>query len=227
MARVLYNVMAVLGTLILFNCNYNNRSDVNSERKGTAATKNSRAKEGEDDSMEHFCFFPPVMNNPAFTGVFNDTLKPVAGIGPVGDSDAVSGTSGEPKVYVTGKNIAIASGDNTPAVSDGTDFGRCVMKTGYVTRTFTIRNSGSAALHLSGIPKIAVTGAHAGDFSVMVQPSSPVPVNGITVFTITFSPQSGGPRTASVMIKSDDADESEFTFGIRGTGTRGMAEIGF
>ena len=84
--------------------------------------------------------------------------------------------------------------------------------------TFTITNSGVDPLNLTGSPKVALAGANAGDFTVSLQPTSPVATNGTTTFTVQFSPQGGGARTASLSIANDDADENPFDLVLTGTG---------
>jgi hypothetical protein len=127
----------------------------------------------------------------------------------------------EPRIRVVGNSIVIATGDTTPSAADGTDFGSTDVTTGIVTRTFTIRNVGSAALTLSGTPnKVAVSGTNAADFSVTVQPTSPVAITtGSTTFQVTFDPSSIGTRTASISIASNDVNKNPYTFSIQGKGT--------
>ena len=50
------------------------------------------------------------------------------------------------------------------------------------------------------------------------QPTISVPAGDSTTFTVSFSPSSGGCRTASIRIANDDADENPYTFEIFGQG---------
>ena len=122
-----------------------------------------------------------------------------------------------PEMDVQGKGVSIPDGDTTPEVNDDTDFGSANVTTGSVTHTFTIENTGSANLDLTGTPYVTVT---AGDFSVTAQPTTdPVPAGGgTTTFEITFDPSAVGTRTATVSIANDDADENPYTFEIQGAG---------
>ena len=93
-----------------------------------------------------------------------------------------------------------------------------------MSHTFTILNSGSAELNLTGSPIVSISGSHASDFSVTTQPTSPVAASGgSTTFTIEFAPSAIGLRAATVSIANDDADENPYTFAIQGTGS-GQAE---
>jgi hypothetical protein len=87
-----------------------------------------------------------------------------------------------------------------------------------VVRTFTITNSGSAALNLTGTPKVTLAGAHATNFTVTLQPTSPVVPAGSTTFQVTFAPSAAGLRTAGVSIANDDSNEDPYDFAIQGTG---------
>ncbi len=83
---------------------------------------------------------------------------------------------------------------------------------------FTISNSGTAALDLTGSPLVAISGN--ADFTIFAQPTTdPVPASGgSTTFTVRFNPQATGARSATVSIASDDSDENPFTFSVTGTG---------
>jgi autotransporter-associated beta strand protein len=88
--------------------------------------------------------------------------------------------------------------------------------------TFTIRNTGSAGLDLTGTPPdyVAVSGANAGDFTVTAAPSTPVTSGGgTTTFTVQFAPlgTTGGTRNAVLTILNNDSDEGSFTINVSGT----------
>ncbi len=126
-------------------------------------------------------------------------------------------TSGA-EMNVTGNSTTIVDGDSEPSTSDHTDFGTVTVSSGTQDRTFTIQNTGSATLTLSGSPKVAVGGTHAADFTVTSQPSSPVAASGSTTFTVQFDPSASGTRTATLSIANDDSDENPYNFSIQGTG---------
>jgi hypothetical protein len=134
------------------------------------------------------------------------------------DDFSVQGTQ-VPEINVKGNGASIIDGDTTPSATDDTDFGSATTGGGAVSRTFTIENTGTAALNLTGTPKAALIGANASDFTVSAQPSSPVAAaNGTTTFTIQFTPAATGTRAATVSIANDDADENPYDFSIQGTG---------
>ncbi len=125
-----------------------------------------------------------------------------------------------PEMNVKGNSVTIVDGDSTPALADHTDFGNATIGVSTVVRTFTIENTGSLALNLTGTPnKVVVGGTNAGDFSVTAVPTSPVAAtSGTTTFQVTFTPGGGGLRTATLSIANDDADENPYNFSIQGTG---------
>ena len=93
------------------------------------------------------------------------------------------------------------------------------MSAGSVTRTFTIRNLGAAALTISGAsPYVTVSGAQAANFVVSAAPAASVPSAGSTTFQVTFTPTAAGNHNATVSIGSNDSDESPYTFAILGRG---------
>ncbi len=84
---------------------------------------------------------------------------------------------------------------------------------------FTVKNTGPHNLTLNGSPRVMVDGANAGQFAVIAQPAATVPgPSGSTTFTVRFSPNGSGPRTAALHIANDDSDESLFDINLSGTG---------
>ncbi len=83
---------------------------------------------------------------------------------------------------------------------------------------FTIKNTGSTDLILSGTPKVVVSGTHASLFTITAQPTSPVAPASSTTFTVRFAPTSAGAKTAALSIGSDDADENPFDIQLTATG---------
>jgi hypothetical protein len=124
-----------------------------------------------------------------------------------------------PEIDVRGNSVSIADGDASPSTTDGTNFGSQSVPSGSVSRTFTIANTGAAALNLTSAPLVQISGAQASDFTVTAQPASAVAAGGSTTFTISFDPSASGQRTATVTILNNDANEGTYDFVIRGTGT--------
>ncbi len=130
-----------------------------------------------------------------------------------------------PDIAVYGFANLIADGDTTPNPTDGTDFGTGVaVDGGQVERIFDVYNLGNAPLNLTGNPRVTIGGANAGDFSVTIQPQSPVApgIAGAAFFWIKFNPSASGLRTAIVSIPNDDPDENPYNFAIAGTGNNDL-----
>lgn len=128
-----------------------------------------------------------------------------------------SGGNG-PEITVQGQGITINSGDTTPVSADGTAFGSTSVDGSTIVKSFTIQNDGDASLTLLGTPVVRVTGAHASEFVVNPMPSSSVTAGNSTSFNVTFTPNGGGLRTATISIDSDDGDEGTYTFAVSGYG---------
>lgn len=129
----------------------------------------------------------------------------------------INTTGLSPEIDVIGNGQSIPNNDSTPSASDGTDFGSVDVINDALTRTFTIQNSGTGSLSLTGVPSVQITGS--SDFTVTLQPVSPVQVdNPTTTFRINFNPSSAGLKTATVIIPSNDANEGSYQFTIRGNG---------
>ena len=124
------------------------------------------------------------------------------------------------QIGLVGNGLSITNGDATPDVADGTDFGLATVGGSPVVRTFTIQNTGTAPLNLTGLPRVAVTGANPGDFGVSLSPNSPVASGGGTVtFQVSFAPTLIGTRRAMLVIPSDDSTRTPYVFAVQGVGT--------
>jgi phosphodiesterase/alkaline phosphatase D-like protein len=124
-----------------------------------------------------------------------------------------------PEMDVLGNGQSITDGDAVPTTADHTDFGSTGVNSGTVVRTFTIENTGVAALNLTGSnPYVSISGTNASDFSITGTPSSTIAASGSTTFDVTFNPTATGTRTASLSIANDDSDENPYNFNIQGTG---------
>ncbi|MHB8894000.1 MAG: choice-of-anchor D domain-containing protein [Candidatus Geothermincolia bacterium] len=133
---------------------------------------------------------------------------------------AIRGTgTTAPEINLIGNGRSIVDGDTTPATADFTDFGVTDVVKGAITRTFTIKNTGSGALALTGLPLVAVGGANAADFTVTTLPVSPVAAGGSRTFQVRFDPSAAGTRVATISIANNDGDENPYDFAVQGTGT--------
>lgn len=96
------------------------------------------------------------------------------------------------------------------------DFGGLIAGATSTTKTFTIKNTGDAAL---GIGSVIVLGGNAADFTVETADTlSALPPAGATTFRVTFHPSATGPRTTTLRVLSDDADEGTFDIALDGAG---------
>ncbi|MEQ1749041.1 MAG: choice-of-anchor D domain-containing protein, partial [Prosthecobacter sp.] len=81
-----------------------------------------------------------------------------------------------------------------------------------VARTFILKNTGSAALNLTGA---SVDGANAGDFTLGALAGS-IPAGGSVNLSVTFNASSVGAKSAALHLLSNDADESPFDIILTG-----------
>ena len=130
----------------------------------------------------------------------------------------IQGRGIAPEIVLSGNAVTIPSGDTTPSVDDHTDFGSVRLDGEAFVRSFTLSNSGEATLHLSGVPRVEVTGSHAEDFEVLVEPSSPLEPGASTTFTLACRPRLPGERRAELRIASDDPTTPEYRFTVRAFG---------
>jgi hypothetical protein len=122
------------------------------------------------------------------------------------------------EIAILGNSVSILDGDTLPVPWDGTDIGNAEVGGDPLQATFTIQNTGESPLELNGTGPVEITGADAGDFSVVSQPDTTINGSQSATFAIEFTPSEAGLREAGVRILSNDSDESEFTFAIQGVG---------
>ena len=129
---------------------------------------------------------------------------------------AISGNSVTPEISIMGKGLEIASGSYLPKVEDNTQFG--IVGLGFATaNTFEIANNGTGVLSISSL---SILGANAADFSIVESLKFPLLVDPKSkiVFNVKFRPQAEGNRSATVVLKGNDLDESTYDFVISGMG---------
>ena len=127
-----------------------------------------------------------------------------------------NGVLAAPNIVVLGTNLAvITNGDVTPATADGTDFGSALMVGATVSRTFTITNSGTATLTISGV---TTSGTHAADFTITTAPGGSVAPGATTTFVVEFDPSDRGSRSATISIGNNDGPNNPYAFDVAGFG---------
>lgn len=161
--------------------------------------------------------------NPSALGLRSASLSIANNDGDENPFDfAIQGTGVAPEIAVSGNAANIADGDVTPSLSDHTDFGSANVTGGSVVRTYTIANAGSANLTFG---TVTVGGAQAADFTVSLQPNSPLAPSGTTTFQVTFDPSATGLRSATLSFGNNDADENPFDFAIQGNGASAEIQV--
>ncbi|TAG32840.1 MAG: choice-of-anchor D domain-containing protein, partial [Verrucomicrobia bacterium] len=98
---------------------------------------------------------------------------------------------------------AIGSGDTSPTEAKGTDLGEVEIGSS-ITKTFRIRNTGTADLTVS-----AAAFASAPRFIVAGVASS-IPAGGFDDFTVTYTPTNEGPTTRVLTITNSDENEAAY-----------------
>ncbi|HOZ52898.1 MAG TPA: choice-of-anchor D domain-containing protein, partial [Chitinophagaceae bacterium] len=115
------------------------------------------------------------------------------------------------EINLQGNSTDISDGDNTPSVTDNTQFGNANVG-GSISKTFTIQNTGTVNLSVSSIT------SSNGLFTVSaLSPASPIAAGGSASFSITFSPTTAGSQTSTIIINNDDCNESVYNFEISGS----------
>ncbi|WP_339847127.1 choice-of-anchor D domain-containing protein [uncultured Dokdonia sp.] len=127
----------------------------------------------------------------------------------------------QPEIAVFGSGIEITDGDPSPNTGDDTDFGTITSGTSQA-HTFTITNSGTLPLSLSGS---AIQGTNSSEFTITTPPPATIAVGGSADFVITYNPTLGGTHNATFTVNNNDLDENPYNFSITGTAIGPQPEI--
>jgi thiol-disulfide isomerase/thioredoxin/subtilisin-like proprotein convertase family protein len=163
---------------------------------------------------------------PGGSGSIGTNLLALASGGVNGDwklfvSDDTSGEGGSiaswSLIFIpSAPEIAVDQPSGTNIADTGSkDFGSANVGSNK-SLTFTIRNTGTAALTGLAITK---NGNNPEDFTITPSQLSPVSgPNGTTTFIVQFTPSAAGARSAAIHIANNDIDESPFDITLTGTG---------
>lgn len=121
-----------------------------------------------------------------------------------------------PDILVTGLSMPVENGSMAPLHYEGTYFNRVQLGTTSWDHYFEIRNFGDADLLLNG--PVTVNLFDAADFHVTQQPLGVIAPGQSASFSIRFVPTAVGEKYGIVSIGSNDPDEGNYTFVVRGDG---------
>ena len=147
------------------------------------------------------------------------TRSPVQG-GYLGISQGFSGMQLKvgADVYISSGSETIPDGASSASLAYNTLFDPTFVSpaNGYVTKTYTIRNTGAKD---ATVTSITVSGTHAADFTVggLSLPTTVVTSTPKT-FTLTFNPSAIGTRTATITVTNNDDTKGDYDFVVGGEG---------
>ncbi|OJJ14963.1 hypothetical protein BKI52_41150 [marine bacterium AO1-C] len=130
----------------------------------------------------------------------------------------ISGTGQEPEIDVSQGTSIVSGGDF--------DFGTVDVGNNSGNITFTINNTGDAALTLTDSPNyVSIGGTNPGDFTIGQPTIGTIAGGSSTTFTVNFAPGGVGAREATITIPNSDSDEGLYTITLKGTGNAPVPEI--
>lgn len=161
-----------------------------------------------------------------FAIVFSNAQTYTAGATYVADGDEVERTtfdpslldsdcpSPAPEIEISGNGQVILDRTSAAQLADHSQFENTDVGS-TSTRTYTIRNLGSANLTVGASLQSGVV------FSITGAPTSPVAPGSSTTVTVQFAPAFEVTTGDTLIITSNDGSEAETRFPIAGTGTNG------
>ena len=139
----------------------------------------------------------------------------------------ISATVLPASIQVRGNGNVIANGDMTPSFPDLTNFGSAVVGFGK-TVFFYVHNVGTGVLRLTGDPRVrieSIDGIDQGflNYTVTTMPAINVNPGANREIRIRFQPTVAGTHAANIVIESNDANNSVYTFRITGQGLTSLS----
>ncbi|MEK7524189.1 MAG: choice-of-anchor D domain-containing protein, partial [Patescibacteria group bacterium] len=115
------------------------------------------------------------------------------------------------KFYFSSIGVEIQLSQGETEIADGSDINLGNLFAGTTTDViFSIQNTGSRDLILTGTSSITIAGNDADRFGVVQQPASLIPANSSVDFSLRITPNVLGPISGSLVIANTDADESPY-----------------
>jgi hypothetical protein len=120
----------------------------------------------------------------------------------------LSGNGIAPTIAITrgATSIPKASTDPVPGLIAGTP----------TVLTYTVNNTGTAALNLTGTPRVVLAGTTNCSASVTAQPSTPIAASGNSTFTVSINPTVAGAWSFTLSIASNDALNNPYAWTVNG-----------
>jgi|GEM_PF-2017902 len=118
--------------------------------------------------------------------------------------------------------VVVRNGTTIPAGNQGlpeTGFGVTAVGRSSTSANYKVQNTGTLPLVLQSVTSDSV------DFSVTSQSPQSIMPGEEAFFTVTFSPTLPGLRSATITLRSNDADQDPFTFGVQGGAFRDDPDI--
>ncbi|MEQ3690080.1 MAG: glucose/sorbosone family PQQ-dependent dehydrogenase [Flavobacterium sp.] len=122
-------------------------------------------------------------------------------------------------LQVKGNSIEIINNDNSPSLTDNTDFGNIPLNTKFA-RSFVLKNNSGSNLTFTGSSNVTLSGTNASQFSITTRPANNLTLTGFTytILEVSFNPTSLGIKNANIIITLSSGSPSPYTFAIQGTG---------
>jgi uncharacterized delta-60 repeat protein len=114
-----------------------------------------------------------------------------------------------PAITVQGNGVTIANGDMTPGAADGTDFGSVFVSTSPISRTFAVRNDGTAIATFGAVT--VPTG-----YTLTEALSSSLAPGASDTFTVRLDTSTAGTKSGDVSFTTGGLGEYPFNFRITG-----------
>ena len=136
----------------------------------------------------------------------------------------IQGVGGYPNMIVHSGSVdgPVVNPGSTPSATLGTSM--ISADGGPVVQEFVIQNTGQGTLLFAGSPRIQLTGSGAVAFSAYVA-GDRVNAGGAVSLTLGFNPATGGTFQASVKIRTNDPQQSNYYFDVQGFWAAPVAEV--
>ncbi|CAN0216874.1 unnamed protein product, partial [Chrysoparadoxa australica] len=164
----------------------------------------------------------------AFNGVVGLTFDAGQNIEDLAGNALTNTTPGSNQTYTLANapEIAVSSSESGAVADGGTDAQGSETAGAVKAVTYTITNSGTDTLNLTGTAAVSALSNVTSTPAVSAYGSSTVaPGGGTTTFTVEYTPTAAGAFSFALVVTSDDADEASYDITVSGTATATASEF--
>ncbi len=176
---------------------------------GTVSVTKAISPNGVGGWMQNVTFTGTALDNVLITEIEVVSISPITEVDLDNFCFAIFNT--QPYIEVFDNGTTAVSDNGTPI-----NFGTQCTGYGFSAKNLTIKNTGFVNLVLSGSPLAVLAGTHANQYTIGTLSSATIAPGSSLSLPVTFDPDTGGPKNATVTFTSNDTTNPSFVVNMTG-----------